>query len=199
MENIGNLEKTKEKAKEKIRKENKILRSKLTKDEVREKSERASKIFLQSDIYRLSKEIMLYMPLGNETDTAIIKESALKDGKKLIFPVTDAKTGVITPYYALEKTEFLSGAFSVSEPFGTEIANEDNIDVIVVPGIAFDKKGSRIGFGKGCYDRLLNNSAALKVGYCYYFQVYDEIPSDKHDVKMDYIVSEKGIIKCKSL
>ena len=187
---------TMEDKKTKIRKENKILRSKLTKDEVREKSERASKIFLQSDIYKKSRELMLYMPLGNESDTKAIIEKAFFDGKKVIFPVTDEKSGIITPYYSKEDTEFSKGGFSVFEPLGCEIANEKNIDVIIVPGIAFSKNGARIGFGKGCYDKLLKNTDAIKIGYCYSFQLYEEIPTDTYDIPMDYIISEDGMIKC---
>ena len=182
--------------KSEIRKENKILRSKFTKDEIMEKSERASKIFLQSDIYKKSRELMLYMPLGNETDTKAIIENAFSDGKKVIFPVTDEKSGIITPYYAKEDTEFSKGGFSVLEPLGCEIANEKKIDVIIVPGVAFSKKGGRIGFGKGCYDKLLKNTDAIKIGYCYSFQIYDEIPTDIYDISMDYIITEDEMIKC---
>ena len=139
---------------------------------------------------------MLYMPLRNETDTKAIINQAFLDEKKVIFPVTDEKSGIITPYYATENTEFSKGGFSVFEPLGTEIANEKNIDVIIVPGIAFSKNGARIGFGKGCYDKLLKNTAAIKIGYCYSFQVYDEIPTDIYDIPMDYIISENAIINC---
>ena len=139
---------------------------------------------------------MLYMPLGNETDTSDITEAAFKDGKKVAFPVTDAETGEITPYYATENTQFKQGAFSVNEPNNDDIAALSDIDVIVVPGIAFDKSGARVGFGKGCYDRLLKQSCAVKVGLCYDYQVCDWIAMDEFDVNMDYLVTESGMINC---
>ena len=64
-----------------------------------------------------------------------------------------------------------------------------------MPGIAFDKHGARVGFGKGCYDKFLAKTQAVKVGFCYDFQLCDEIETDKHDILMDYLVSEKGILK----
>lgn len=182
--------------KNEIRKHNKLMRSQLSEQEVAQKSRLVSNTFLESNIYKNCRCLMLYMPLGNETDTSHIIKEAFNDGKKVVFPVTDAKTGVITPYYADGDTKFKVGAFSVTEPVTGKIARPEDIDVILVPGIAFDRKGNRVGFGKGCYDRLLKSTKAIKVGYCYLFQICDEIPAESHDIKMDYIVNEKGIIEC---
>ena len=183
--------------KNEIRKVNKIKRSSMEKAEVLEKSSKACAVFLKSEIYKNAKQIMLYMPLGNETDTTDIINRAFADGKKLNLPVTDAKTGEITPCYFEKDSEFSKGAFSIKEPCIKDIADLSNIDVILVPGIAFDRTGVRVGFGKGCYDRLLKKTSAVKVGFCYDFQLCDKIPSEEHDVKMDYIITENGIINCK--
>ncbi len=164
--------------------------------EVIAKSREASKIFLASEMYKNAKCIMLYMPLGKETDTVEIMDRAFVDGKRLVFPVTDSHSGDITPYYTEKDTVFQKGAFSVMEPCRAEIADIVNVDVILVPGIAFSENGTRVGFGKGCYDRILKNTDAVKVGFCYEFQVCDEIVGEKHDVKMNYIVTECGIRKC---
>ena len=140
---------------------------------------------------------MLYKSLGNETDTETIISSCFSDDKKVVLPVTERKSGKITPHYVEKSTEFEVGNFSVIEPKNAETANPADIDVIIVPGIAFDKKGNRVGFGKGCYDMFLPETNAVKVGFCYHFQLCDLIPSDKHDINMDYIITEKGIIKTK--
>ena len=160
------------------------------------KSLSAANTFLNSDIYKNAKQIMLYMPLGNETDTSLIMSGAFADGKRVILPVTEEKSGIITPVYATSTTEFAKGAFLVSEPQNADTADVSQIDVIVVPGIAFDAGGGRLGFGKGCYDMLLQNTSAVKVGYCYDSQVCSKIPAALHDIKMDYIVTEKRFIKC---
>lgn len=182
--------------KNEIRRQNKEKRAGMAVEEANTKSLSAEEIFLASEFYKKAKTIMLYMPLGNETDTEEIIKDAFNNGKKVIFPVTDKVTGMITPYYATKDTKFEQGAFSISEPVDTEIANVDDIDVFVIPGIAFDKKGARVGFGKGCYDRLLQNCTGVKVGLCYDFQICGQIITDKHDIAMDYIVTENRFIDC---
>ena len=184
--------------KTKIRLKIKKIRAEMSHREVAEKSKSAAQLFLSSDFYKNAAQIMLYTQLGNETDTTDIISCAFADKKTLVFPITEVHSGIITPYYADEKTVFKKGNFSVSEPVGTQVADMTKTDVILVPGIAFDKTGGRIGFGKGCYDRLLKNSAAVKIGYCYGFQLVDSIPCEPHDVKMDFIITENGIINCKN-
>jgi len=183
--------------KNEMRKIYKNKRSLMTCTEVSEKSSSACSLFLKSDVYKNANEIMIYMPLGNETDTTLIINKAFADGKKLIFPVTDSDTGEITPCYATSDTHFKRGAFSVKEPDVLNPANPEDIDIIIVPGIVFDAKGTRIGFGKGCYDRLLCNTKAVKIGFCYDWQVCSEIPAEEYDVKMDYIFTEKRMISIK--
>lgn len=180
-----------------LRTKNKKLRSQMTMAEVDRKSCDAAKWFLVSEIYKQAETIMVYNPLGNETDTEGIIRQIFADGKRVSFPVTKPETGEITAYYADECTEFEKGAFSVYEPKNTKPADANDIDVVIVPGIAFDKTGARVGFGKGCYDRFLDKTAAVKVGYCYGFQICDIIVADKHDIAMDYLVSETGMMKTK--
>lgn len=179
--------------KNEIRKEFKLKRKIMEKFEVCEKSARACKLFLESDLYKNAKVLMLYMPLGNETDTREIINKAFADGKKVVFPVTDEKSGEITPCYATAQTKFEKGAFSVCEPKIIDVADVLDIDVVIVPGIAFDKEGARIGFGKGCYDGFLTKTKAIKIGFCYDFQLCEKIPTEDYDIKMDYIITENGV------
>ena len=182
--------------KSEIRKINKTKRAKMDLAESVRKSSAAAEVFLSSEIYKSAKQIMLYMPLGNEVDTTAVIKAAFCDGKQLVFPVTDGKTGEIIPHYAAEDTVFKKGAFSIQEPYGTSIADLSQVDVILVPGITFDKKGARVGFGKGYYDRLLKNTIALKIGFCYDFQICEEIEAEGHDIRMDLLISESGLIQC---
>jgi len=181
--------------KNEIRTNNKMIRSRMPKTEVESKSHTASKLFTESEMYQKARVSMLYIPLGNETDTAYITEKAIADGKRVCFPVTDKESGEITACFADRKTVFEKGAFSVSEPQNSKLADPEKIDAVVVPGIAFDRFGTRVGFGKGCYDRFLKKTDAVRIGYCYENQIVNTIPADKHDVRMDYIISECGIIK----
>jgi len=184
-------------AKSEIRKINKAKRNAMDKAEVAEKSTLAQQIFVESELYKNAQQIMLYMPLGKEIGTEDMMQASFRDGKKVVLPITDGETGEITPYLIDENTEFVIGAFKVREPVGASIADVEKTDVIIVPGIAFDERGARVGFGKGCYDRLLAETKAVKIGYCYEYQVSEAIADEAHDMRMDYILTEKGIRKIK--
>ncbi len=179
--------------KDEIRKLNKTKRLEMTREEVQIKSRAATKIFLQSNAYKKASSIMIYMPIQNEIDTDEIFKTALKDGKNIIFPVTKKE---IVPYIATKQTKFKKGNFGVNEPCGAAKALPQSIDVVIVPGIAFDKTGARIGFGKGYYDVFLPKTKAVKIGLCYEFQLCRKIQTEKHDIKMDFVITEKEIIKC---
>ncbi len=179
-----------------MREINKEKRRKLLKEEINEKSLKASMIFLDSDIYKNAKTIMLYYPLGNEMDTSHIFNCALADGKTVAFPVTDVETNELTSVAVDSNTHFSKGGYKVFEPNSKNIIDKGLINVVIVPGIAFDKKGNRIGFGKGCYDRFLKEINAIKIGFCYEFQMTNEILADRFDVCMDYLICENGLVDC---
>ncbi len=183
--------------KNELRQINKKKRSAMTSFEVKQKSDKIAEQFLMSEIYKTAKTIMLYMPLGNEADTTAVIKKAYEDGKNVVFPVTDKKSGEITPVYSNSETDFSIGAFSISEPQSDSIASKKDIDVVIVPGIVFDKSGARIGFGKGCYDMFLKNMSVCKVGFCYDFQLSENIPYDEYDIKMDFIITNKEFINIK--
>ncbi len=182
--------------KRKLREIYREKREALKKEEVLTKSILASSLFLKDEIYKSINTIMLYVPLKNEISTKEIIEKAYADGKKVAFPVTNPKTFEITPCYAEKNSAFCKGTFSVNEPKEKDFTDINNIDLVIVPGVAFSKKGERIGFGKGCFDKLLENYKGIKVGFCYDFQVCSEIEAEKHDVRMDYILTEKEFFTC---
>ena len=181
--------------KEDLRNINKAKRKEMLPEVVFEKSKKASENFLNNEIYKSSEVLMLYYPLGKETDTSLILKNALADGKTVVYPITNTDTNEITPVVVDRRTDFSKGGYSVFEPIEKN-EYKGTIDVILVPGIAFDKKGKRVGFGKGCYDRFLKRNDAIKVGYCYDFQIADDIEIDNFDVDMDYLISESGMIVC---
>jgi 5-formyltetrahydrofolate cyclo-ligase len=80
------------------------------------------------------------------------------------------------------------------EPAEGETETTENLDGFLVPGLAFSKKGQRVGRGKGFYDRTLARATGLKVGVCYSYQLFTELPVEDHDIQMDIVVSDQGII-----
>ncbi|MBE7012755.1 MAG: hypothetical protein E7416_01560, partial [Ruminococcaceae bacterium] len=109
--------------KQQIRQEYRIKRDRANKDDIVEKSRIAAELFLSSDIYQKAEVLMLYMPLGNEMDTQDIIKTALADGKKVVLPVTDGKSGIITPVYIDSKTAYVKGSLSIYEPESGDVAD----------------------------------------------------------------------------
>ena len=98
-------------------------------------------------------------------------------------------------YFRVNSTEDLSiGTFNVREPNESCLSNSSEINLIFVPGVAFDNNGNRIGHGKGYYDRYLSNTTAIKVGICFESQLVNSIPTEDHDIQMDYVITEKQIL-----
>lgn len=182
-----------------IRKQKKLERACMTENDVLEKSHQASRIFLNSDIYTNAKNIMLYMPLGNEISPIGIIKAALFENKTVLLPVTDKNTLEISAHKINEDTVFQKGVFSLTEPKDAEPFYPEKIDTILVPGVAFTKKGARVGFGKGCYDMFLSKTQAIKVGFCYEFQLCEEFETNTFDIGMDYILTENELIKVETL
>jgi 5-formyltetrahydrofolate cyclo-ligase len=149
------------------------------------------------DEFNSSECIALYAPIHNEIDTTEIMVAALKAGKKVLYPAvcgTEMVFREISGAHSLRK-----GAFGILEPCATCVEHPaDQADLIVVPGVAFDLRGHRIGYGKGFYDRFLQhrNSKSHLVGLCHDFQLIDDgIPGELHDITMGIIISDKRIIR----
>lgn len=174
----------------------KLKRRDMEISQVEKKSISAEEKFIGSHLYKKSKCIMIYSPLGNEIRTDLIFEKAYADGKMVVVPVTDSATGEISPCKVGRETEYIVGGFGILEPKDKSFISSGEIDVVIVPGIAFDKKGARIGFGKGCYDKFLKGMSAVKVGFCYDFQLVEGIPADDFDIPMDFLVTNEEILNC---
>ena len=160
-----------------------------------ELSRRACVALLDTAEYKNAASVMLYCPIGNEVDTALIAERAFADGKRVLYPVTDEASGRMTAIEVTKDSEFVRGGFGIREPRGEAYAGD--IDLVIVPGVAFDREGGRLGFGKGCYDGFLAGIDAVKIGLCYDLQLTDGLPTEEHDVRMDMIVTENEIIRIK--
>lgn len=160
------------------------------------KDEFDMKIFqeiINSKIYRDSKIIFIYVSYNSEVDTIPLIKYSLEIGKKVCVPKVLDKEGNMESLYIDSLNELKEGVFGILEPHSTNKANPIDIDLVITPGLAFDKKGGRIGYGKGYYDRYLTlSNKAFKLGVCYDFQIVSLLPTSKEDVKVDMIISEKN-------
>ena len=181
--------------KDEIRIQMKSARRGMSETQKKEKSLAVQRAILSLAKYTEAGCIMLYSPIGSEVETAWIAERALAAGKRILYPVTDEASRKMTAVEVTNNSEFVRGGFGISEPRGEEYTGK--IDLIIVPGVAFDRDGGRLGFGKGCYDAFLDDIDAFKIGLCYEIQLSDKLPTEEHDVQMDMIVTEREIIEIK--
>lgn len=179
-----------------LREQIKKRRKALTHEEIEEKSAKITQLLTAFAIYRSAKCICVYMAAFNEPRTMPLIQKALADGKTVCVPITDTENTTLSLSYIHDISALRKGAYGIFEPTVIDSANPRDVDLIVVPGIVFDKSGSRIGFGKGFYDRLLTDTRAVKVGLCYQFQLCEGVPSDKHDIPMNMLVTEEEFIIC---
>ena len=148
-------------------------------------------------LFRQAQRVGLYAPLGHEIDTELLFQKARRAGKQLFYPLVCGEQLVF--HGVTDQEQLYRGSFGILEPCPVAGSSPERpeLDLLVVPGVAFDLYGHRIGFGKGYYDRYL---AALQrlpvlVGLCHDFQVCDELPAEGHDVRMDFVVTESRVVQ----
>ncbi len=146
--------------------------------------------FLALDAFGSAQCLALYSPIRNEVETALVAKAALAAGKRVVYPRVEGDQLVFVQITDL--TRLKPGSFNVPEPAGGVIADPADIDLCVVPGVAFDRKGHRLGYGRGFYDRFLSScrQQMLRVGFAYDFQVVDCLPTGEYDQSLSVIVTE---------
>ncbi len=167
----------------------------LTQEMVRENSDKVVALVEQLPAFQTAKTVLIYYPTRNEIDVlSLIKK--YKRTKTFLFPVVHRRGMTACPYEGNDKMH--RGKFNIPEP--TTTPYEGKIDLTIVPGLAFDTKGNRLGRGGGYYDRFISatKSQSLLVGVGYDFQIVDKVPTNLFDKHMNYVISPtKGIIKIK--
>ena len=176
--------------KHRIRHEMKELRDGLDVLAVERLSEEVFENFKKTNLNEFEK-FFVYNSFGSEVKTQKIIKNLFLRGKRVYMPKINEKQ--MQAVLVDKQTNFKRGSFGIFEPVG-ELEEFDDF-VAVIPCIAVDKDGNRIGYGGGYYDKFLKGKNALKVALCYDFQIVDKIPAEDFDVQVDIIVSDKSIIK----
>lgn len=140
--------------------------------------------------FLMADRIMMYHSLPDELYTHNFLKK-WNGRKKFYLPRVNGVDLEILPF---EETRLELGSFHIEEPTGNDVTDPSEIELVVVPAVAYDRKGRRLGRGKGFYDRFLKNTKATKIGVGYEFQLLDEIPSEPHDVEMDIVITQNSTI-----
>ena len=170
-------------------------RCRLSPDCWRTASIAAQQRLLALESFRQATVVALYAPIQQEIDTTLLFASARAAGKHVLYPQVSDGQLWFRPVTDLQ--QLVSGAYGIPEPglSGSAVPLE-KADLVVVPGVAFDQQGHRIGFGKGYYDRCLRQRGrhTTLVGICHDFQLVERVPVEGHDISMQYIVTERRLI-----
>ncbi|MBI5560997.1 MAG: 5-formyltetrahydrofolate cyclo-ligase [Deltaproteobacteria bacterium] len=172
-------------------------RSRMAFEEVYRLSLEIQARFVRGTEFRLAKKLALYASFKNEVLTDEIFSRALEAGKEVYFPRI-VRGGPHLAFYRVNgKEELQAGSYKILEP--PEVVDEAapaTLECVVVPGVAFDANGARLGYGKGYYDRFLKKTRCPVVALAFGFQLLSRpLPEEPHDVTVNSIVTESGIIR----
>ncbi len=173
--------------KKNIRKQIKELKANYTLKDKKSLSENILRQVEDLPEFKTAKNIMLYWSMDDEvyTHDFVCKWA---EQKQVILPVVNGNSLDLKVFEG--KEHLVAGEnYGIPEPDGKLFTQEQDIDLIVVPGVAFDQQNNRMGRGKAYYDRLLRDLSAYKVGIGFHFQILPNVPTDQYDIKMDKIIS----------
>ncbi len=171
-----------------LRKNAKIIRNNIERDIV---SSQINSIIFNWNIYKKSQNIMFFHPVNTEIS---LLELLQESNKNFYFPVVEGNS--MYPVLYEQEKGFKTGRYNIMEPVGNKLSNYNVLDLIFVPALAVDTAGSRLGYGKGYYDRFLEEISAQSITVVPIPSelIFKELPKEKHDKSVDYIISENGII-----
>lgn len=151
-------------------------------------------------VWQKARAVAATVAFRGEIESYPLLEEVLRSGKRLCLPRVSPDKSRLT-FHVVKDLKVLSpGTYGILEPPAKEPVDIRSIDLVLVPGLAFDRQGYRLGFGAGYYDQVipLMSPDAAAVGLCYSFQVLDRVPRAPHDVPVHALLTEKGFMPCRA-
>ena len=159
----------------------------MTKEDICCRSQRLCEKFLQSDAYRNAKTIYGYLPYNREVQTWAALRQAMLDGKQVAVPKVCGEE--MKFIYITDFSQIDVGYCGIPEPTANEPIAEDKTALVLMPGLAFDREGHRIGYGGGFYDRFLSQETNHPtLALCYDFQIRENLPAEEFDIPVDTVI-----------
>ena len=170
-----------------LRREIREKKKAMSMEEIETRSARLGELFAQTEAYKNAETIYGYMPYNQEVRTVPILEQAIRDGKRVAVPKV---YGDIMKFIYLEDlTQVEKSDMGIPEPVADEPVAEDQTALVLMPGLAFDKEGHRIGYGGGFYDKfLMAEPNHPTVALCYDFQMLPHVETEAHDIPVDCVL-----------
>ncbi|MFA6357424.1 MAG: 5-formyltetrahydrofolate cyclo-ligase [Candidatus Omnitrophota bacterium] len=168
-----------------------LLALKIQKEEDRNRKSKLIKDkLLRNKVFKKAKIIMFYIAFGGEVNTREMIREAKKAGKLICVPVYRKDKEIMQPAIFKDRAKLKKGPYGVLEPATKTFVKPEDLDLVIVPGLAFDKKGTRLGRGKGCYDRFLPllSKKSSSIGLAFDFQVLPLVPATKYDISVSSII-----------
>ena len=170
-----------------LRKSIRARKRAMTEAEIREKSQELGRLFLQSEEYRNARSIYGYLPYNQEVRTVAMLEQALRDGKRVAVPKC---YGDEMRFIWMEDLSLVEKGYAgIPEPIADGPIADDETALVLMPGMAFDREGHRIGYGGGFYDKFLaREENHPKVALCYDFQMVPHLETEEYDIPVDKVI-----------
>lgn len=183
-------------------------RDSITVEDKKAKDNAIRKRLFSLEYFKDAKTILFYASFRSEAETLKAIQNTLKLKKRVALPVVDTEHKQLKLYEIHDISELSSGYMGIPEPVPSRTRNMglNEIDIEIIPGIGFDLKGNRLGYGAGYYDKLLSHKSKrlsktkgriTTIALAFEEQIAEKIPSEPHDIRVDIIVTEKRLIKCK--
>ena len=185
--------------KNRLRKKYNDIRQNIREDEKSELDARICSRILSLVSYRFADTVLLYSPIKSEIDITPIAVAALKAGKRVAFPKCTPEGSLMDFHYVSSLDELTPGYYSILEPsadapvFDKRKAHTKESCLCLIPALIYDQNGYRVGYGKGYYDRYLQDFNGTKAGIIYDRLIAESVPHGRFDLKVDFTVSEKGV------
>ncbi|MGQ9629826.1 MAG: 5-formyltetrahydrofolate cyclo-ligase [bacterium] len=174
-------------------------RNSMDRSEIAKRSEEIARKLISSPEFESAGVVMVFVSFGSEVRTQRILNAALSSGKRVAVPLVQDKK-IIASELLDPENDLAPGTYGILEPKPECVrpVPAEEIDLIVTPGLAFDRRGYRIGYGAGYYDRFFKTTRpdAPKIAVAFDFQVLDEVPTTERDLPVDAIITERRIIIC---
>jgi 5-formyltetrahydrofolate cyclo-ligase len=186
-------------AKQRLRQQMRGKRRGLSAAAVAAGSERIAMHFCAWPLYHAAATVMFYLAMPDEPQTERLIDDALNRGKQVCVPLLTPKYGEMTAARITGFDCLITGKLGLRmpDPAKAQIVLPATIDLVVVPGVAFDAAGNRLGMGAGYYDRFLaGTQRGTYLGLSWFFQLTEELPYDEHDIRMHYLLTEGGFLPC---